>query len=110
MKVKGVTGKTYVDLSAEIRHYLEGKELEEFQDTINHSKLKEENKRLQTALSHLTSLITEYGLCRPETQLARMELPEATARYAENRNYDEKNMGVIAKNLIAEMRLKGELP
>jgi DNA-binding ferritin-like protein len=110
MKIKGVTGKTYVDLSAEIRHYLEGKELEEFQDTINHSKLKEENKRLQDALSHITSLITEYGLCRPETQLARMELSEATVRYVENRNWDDKNMGVIAKRLISEMREKGELP
>ena len=110
MKIKGVTGKTYVDLNAEIRHYLEGKDMEEFQDTINHSQLKSNIEQLKKTVTHLTALIHHYGLCRPETQLARMELGEASMRYVSEKNYDEKNLGAIAKHVLQEMREKGELP
>ena len=109
MKIKGVSGKQYVDLNAEIRHYLDGKDMGEFEDTINHSQLRSANQQLKQALVHITSLVNHYGLCRPEGQLMRMELNEGSMRYVSERNYDEKNLGAIAKHVLSEMREKGEL-
>jgi hypothetical protein len=39
-----------------------------------------------------------------------MELGEASMRYVSEKNYDEKNLGAIAKHVLQEMREKGELP
>jgi len=83
-------------------------ELKELQE--KNQELREQNFSLKKTLTHLTTLIQTFGLCRPETQLARMELGEATERYVMDKSYDEKNLGVIAKNLLKEMREKGELP
>jgi len=47
MKIKVVSGKQYVDLNAEIRHYLDGKELDEMGDTISHSQLMASNQQLK---------------------------------------------------------------
>lgn len=110
MKIKGASGREYVDLREEIKHLLEGKEVDGMMDSIAMSGLKRENKSLKETVVHLTTLIQTFGLCRPETQLARMELGEATERYVMNKSYDEKNLGVLAKNLLEEMRANGELP
>ena len=110
MKIKGASGREYVDLREEINHLLDGKEIDGMMGSIATSDLKRENKSLKETVVHLTTLIQTFGLCRPETQLARMELGEATERYVMNKSYDEKNLGVIAKNLLKEMREKGELP
>jgi hypothetical protein len=94
MKIKGVTGAEYEEWKPpEQGHYL-----------MDLQGLERENKSLKETVVHLTTLIQTFGLCRPETQLARMELGEATERY------DEKNLGVIARNLVKEMRANGELP
>lgn len=110
MKIKGASGREYVDLREEIKHLLEGKEVDGMMDSIATSGLKRENGALKETVVHLTTLIQTFGLCRPETQLARMELGEATERYVMNKSYDEKNLGVLAKNLLEEMRANGELP
>lgn len=110
MKIKGVTGRTYVDLQQEINHLLVTNEIEEMGNTITTSKLNRDVDQLKKTVTHLTALIHHYGLCRPETQLARMELGEASMRYVSEKNYDEKNLGAIAKHVLQEMREKGELP
>jgi len=114
MKIKGVTGRTYVDLQQEINHLLETNEMEEMGNTvggwITTSKLNRDVDQIKKTVTHLTALIHHYGLCRPETQLARMELGEASMRYVSEKNYDEKNLGAIAKHVLQEMREKGELP
>jgi hypothetical protein len=100
MKIKGVTGAEYEEWKPpEQGHYL-----------MDLQGLERENKSLKETVVHLTTLIQTFGFCRPETQLARMELGEATERYVLNKSYDEKNLGVLAKNLLKEMREKGELP
>jgi hypothetical protein len=110
MKIKGVTGAEYEEWKPpEQGHYLmdlQGLERE----MMDLQGLERENKSLKETVVHLTTLIQTFGLCRPETQLARMELGEATERYVLNKSYDEKNLGVLAKNLLKEMREKGELP
>ena len=116
MKIKGVTGREYEAWDPErakaVNEPSKAKEVQDLLEGLASKvyELERERKRFQQALAHITSLVTEYGLCRPEIQLARMDLPEATERYADNRNWDEKNMGVIAKSVLAEMREKGELP
>jgi hypothetical protein len=110
MKIKGVTGRTYVDLQQEINHLLETNEMEEMGNTITTSRLNRAVDQLKQTVTHLRALIHHYGLCRPETQLARMELGEASMRYVSEKNYDEKNLGAIAKHVLQEMREKGELP
>ena len=100
MKIKGASGREYEEWKPpEQGHYL-----------MDLQGLERENKSLKETVVHLTTLIQTFGLCRPETQLARMELGEATERYVMNKSYDEKNLGVLAKNLLKEMRANGELP
>lgn len=95
MKIKGVTGAEYE----------EWKPPKDYENV-----LERQNKSLQDTVVHLTALIHTFGFCRPEMQLARMELGEATERYVLNKSYDEKNYGAIAKHVLAEMRAKGEMP
>ena len=99
MKIKGVTGAEYEEWKPpEQGHYL-----------MDLQGLERENKSLKETVVHLTTLIQTFGFCRPETQLARMELGEATERYVMNKSYDEKNLGMIANNLIKEMSANMEL-
>jgi hypothetical protein len=100
MKIKGVTGAEYE----------EWKSPEQSRQVMVSQELKRQNEALKETVVHLTTLIQTFGFCRPETQLARMELGEATERYVMNKSYDEKNLGMIAKNLIKEMRANRELP
>ena len=100
MKIKGASG----------REYEEWKPPEQGHHLMDLQELERQNKYLKETVVHLTTLIQTFGLCRPETQLARMELGEATERYVMNKSYDEKNLGVIARNLVKEMRANGELP
>jgi hypothetical protein len=110
MKIKGVSGRQYVDLQEEILHLLDGQEITGLVNTVGTSELQGNIQQLKFVVRHLTSLIQTFGLCRPEMQLARMELGEATERYLEDKGYDEKNYGAIAKDVLAEMRAKGEMP
>jgi hypothetical protein len=103
MRIKGVSGREYEEWKTP-------QELQMLQTAMNSQELERQNKSLKDTVAHLTTLIHTFGFCRPETQLARMELGEATERYVLNKNYDEKNLGVIARNLLKEMREKGELP
>lgn len=73
------------------------------------SMLETEVKYKEKTINHFLDLIRTYGFCRPEMQLARMELEEANGKWAQDKNVDDKNLGAIAKFVVAEMRKKGEL-
>ena len=73
------------------------------------SMLETEVKYKEKTINHFLDLIRTYGFCRPEMQLARMELEEANDKWAQDKNVDDKNLGAIAKVVVAEMRNKGEI-
>jgi hypothetical protein len=73
------------------------------------SMLETEVKYKEKTINHFLDLIRTYGFCRPEMQLARMELEEANGKWAQDKNVDDKNLGAIAKFVVAEMIKKGEL-
>jgi len=73
------------------------------------SMLETEVRHKRNTIDYFLDLIKTYGFCRPEMQLARMELEEANDKWAQDKNVDDKNLGAIAKFVVAEMRKKGEL-
>lgn len=103
--IKGASGREYEEWKPTAN-----KETPRNMGVVNSQELERQNMAQQQTIVHLTNLINAFGFCRPETQLARMELFEASERYVLNRSYDDKNFGAIAKHLLKEMRAKGELP
>jgi hypothetical protein len=114
--IRGASGKVYEEMDVTKLQTGETSEVEEARygaqgvgKDLMISMLKTEVKYKEQTINHFLDLIRTYGFCRPEMQLARMELEEANDKWAQDKNVDDKNLGAVAKFVLAEMRKKGEL-
>jgi hypothetical protein len=107
--IRGASGKVYEEMDV-TKLQTEGEERAQgISKDLMISMLEIEVKYKEKTINHFLGLIRTYGFCRPEMQLARMGLEEANDKWAQDKNVDDKNLGAIAKFVVAEMRKKGEL-
>ena len=112
MTIRGASGKVYEEMDVtKLRVEVEGvgKTTQGVGKDLMISMLETEVKYKEKTIDYFLDLIRTYGFCRPEMQLARMELEEANDKWAQDKNVDDKNLGAIAKFVVAEMIKKGEL-
>ena len=113
MTIRGASGKIYEEMDVTKLHTGEAKgeryEAQGVGKDLMISMLETEVRHKKNTIDYFLDLIRTYGFCRPEMQLARMELEEANDRWAQDKNVDDKNLGAIAKFVVAEMRKKGEI-
>ncbi len=109
MTIRGASGKVYEEMDV-TKLQTEGEERAQgISKDLMISMLEIEVKYKEKTINHFLGLIKTYGFCRPEMQLARMGLEEANDKWAQGKNVDDKNLGAIAKFVVAEMLKKGEL-
>lgn len=109
MTIRGASGKIYEEMDVTKLQTGVDKTIQGVSKDLMISMLEIEVKYKEKTINHFLGLIRTYGFCRPEMQLARMGLEEANDKWAQDKNVDDKNLGAIAKFVVAEMRKKGEL-
>ena len=109
MTIRGASGKIYEEMDVTKLQTGVDKTIQGVSKDLMISMLETEVRHKKNTIDYFLDLIRTYGFCRPEMQLARMELEEANDRWAQDKNVDDKNLGAIAKFVVAEMRKKGEL-
>ena len=109
MTIRGASGKVYEEMDVTKLQTGVDKSNQGVGKDLMISMLETEVRHKKNTIDYFLDLIRTYGFCRPEMQLARMELEEANDKWAQDKNVDDKNLGAIAKFVVAEMRKKGEL-
>jgi len=113
MTIRGASGKVYEEMDVtklQTRETVAAKYgAQGLGKDLMITMLETEVRHKRNTIDYFLDLIRTYGFCRPEMQLARMELEEANDKWAQDKNVDDKNLGAIAKFVVAEMRKKGEL-
>jgi hypothetical protein len=107
--IRGASGKIYEEMDVTKLQTGVDKTIQGVSKDLMISMLEIEVKYKEKTINHFLGLIRTYVFCRPEMQLARMGLEEANDKWAQDKNVDDKNLGAIAKFVVAEMRKKGEL-
>jgi hypothetical protein len=106
---EAVTVEQVREWSREVQHKAEVEK-----ERCEKDKWKEQAEGARSQVAVLLGLIEEYGLCRPELQVARMGLDEGYKQWKDkelaNKEKDFMDtLGRFAKAIAKEMKKKGEL-
>ena len=114
-RIRGASGKVYEEmdvtkLQSQMQDEEGDEEVQGLSKDLKIAMYRKEVEYKDKTINHLMELIRTYGFCKPEMQLGRMELDEAKSRWMDSHDsYDDKNLGMLAKFVIEEMRKKGEI-